>query len=69
MERKKCLPSPFSLRQPRELQAVEGRCVTPAAAVTDCNPEDEEMVSEASFLCITLPQGENLADELENSHN
>lgn len=50
VERKKLLPSPFTLQQPKELQAVEGRCVTSAAAVTDCNPEDEEMLSDASFL-------------------
>jgi len=49
-ERKKLLPSLFSLQRPKELQAVEGRCVTSAAAVTDCNPEDEEMLSDASFL-------------------
>lgn len=49
VERKKLLLSPFTLQRPKELQAVEGRCVTSAAAVTDCNP-DEEMLSEASFL-------------------
>lgn len=50
VERKKLLPCPFTLQRPTELQAVAGRCVTSAAAVTDCNPEDEEMLSEASFL-------------------
>lgn len=50
LERKKHWHSPCSLQRPREPQVAEGRCVTSAAA-TGCNlDDDEEMLSDASFL-------------------
>lgn len=57
VERKKLLLSLFTFQRPRVASGGRQVCVTFAAAVTDCNPEDEEMLSEASFLSHYIASG------------
>lgn len=66
VERKKCLPSTFSLQRPKELQAGVSLLQQQWQTAIQRMKKRFQMLP---FCHITLPQGENLAAELENCRN